>query len=148
MKLCGAASIENMSIFFQTRVIYFGVFVLSMILFNYCNLKSKKAGYQKVVCFGDSITQHGSNNFGWVSTLQNYYIRRMDVLNRGFSGYNTRWGLLMLSEMVIQEAPKIVFIFFGANDACIEQVGPTPVCLTFFVCLIIIFTGCPACTDY
>jgi lysophospholipase L1-like esterase len=49
---------------------------------------------KKVVFFGDSITQHGFNNKinGWVSSMANWWTRRVDVLNRGFSGYNSAWG--------------------------------------------------------
>ncbi len=44
-----------------------------------------------IVLFGDSITQQGfglNGHVGWASLLANDYIRRADVLNRGFSGYN------------------------------------------------------------
>jgi len=44
------------------------------------------------------------------------WFRRVDVINRGFSGYNTKWGLMVI-DAVINEAPDIVFICFGANDA-------------------------------
>ncbi|OMJ18191.1 Isoamyl acetate-hydrolyzing esterase 1-like protein [Smittium culicis] len=47
-----------------------------------------------IIAFGDSITQFGQipELNGWVSQLGNLYIRRLDVLNRGFSGYNTISG--------------------------------------------------------
>lgn len=40
-------------------------------------------------------------------------------MNRGFSGYNSRWGLSIMDEVVISLRPDIVLIFFGANDAVI-----------------------------
>lgn len=74
---------------------------------------------KRVLFFGDSITQHGFNVDirGWVSQLANWWTRRVDILNRGFSGYNSRWGRLIVDDIVIQEKPDFVFVFFGANDA-------------------------------
>ncbi|KAI9477619.1 SGNH hydrolase-type esterase domain-containing protein, partial [Coemansia mojavensis] len=75
---------------------------------------------------------------GFVSHLSGFYSRRMDVLNRGFSGYNTRDALRIVShvfprtnnmslsakwawrDFTIPDAPKppqLCIIFFGANDA-------------------------------
>ena len=51
-----------------------------------------------------------------------YTIKRVDVVNRGFSGYNSDWGLLILERAVVLENPDLVFIFFGANDAIDESV--------------------------
>ncbi|OMJ08795.1 Isoamyl acetate-hydrolyzing esterase 1-like protein, partial [Smittium culicis] len=50
-----------------------------------------------IVAFGDSITQRGQDPKmkGWVSQLINRYIRKLDVLNRGFAGYNTKSGCVM-----------------------------------------------------
>ncbi|KAJ1801450.1 isoamyl acetate-hydrolyzing esterase [Coemansia sp. RSA 2399] len=47
--------------------------------------------YDVALAFGDSITQLGyeHKNSGWLTHLSNKYVRRMDILNRGFSGYNT-----------------------------------------------------------
>lgn len=50
--------------------------------------------------------------------LAHRYIRRVDVLNRGFSGYNSRWALELLKKMKLPKQ-NIIFatIFLGANDA-------------------------------
>lgn len=53
------------------------------------------------------------------------YTRKLDVLNRGFSGYNTDWALPILRQLLPtveqqkQQACSIslLTIFFGANDA-------------------------------
>ncbi|PVU92860.1 hypothetical protein BB559_003563 [Furculomyces boomerangus] len=47
-----------------------------------------------IYLFGDSLTQFGYNaaELGWVSKLSDVYARKADVINRGLSGYNTRWG--------------------------------------------------------
>lgn len=79
---------------------------------------------KKVVFFGDSITQHGFNcaRSGWVSAMADWWTRRVDVLNRGFSGYNSRWGLKMLEVVILPEKPDLLTVFFGANDAIDQSV--------------------------
>ncbi|PPQ68938.1 hypothetical protein CVT25_009032 [Psilocybe cyanescens] len=100
--------------------------------------------------FGDSITQGAwepdRNGFGqrlsrmsrlylqrWTGLLTtqrpDVYARKLDVLNRGLSGYNTEWGIPVFEQCIAkssdQYAPKIrvLAIWFGANDACIQ---PSP----------------------
>ncbi|TFK27381.1 GDSL Lipase/Acylhydrolase [Coprinopsis marcescibilis] len=81
--------------------------------------------------FGDSITQ-GAWEPGYTGIgqrLSHVYARRLDVLNRGYSGYNTEWGLPVLEQCLAKKdavnVPKIrvLTIWFGANDACIK---PSP----------------------
>jgi lysophospholipase L1-like esterase len=77
---------------------------------------------KKVVAFGDSITQHGFNTdaHGWIAKLADWWTRRVDVLNRGYSGYNSRWAKIIFEEVILAENPDFLFIFFGANDAIEE----------------------------
>mmetsp|Transcript_10741 Transcript_10741/g.15326 ORF Transcript_10741/g.15326 Transcript_10741/m.15326 type:complete len:255 (-) Transcript_10741:49-813(-) len=82
-----------------------------------------------IILFGDSITQQGfssaANSPGWVGLLSNAYTRRADVLNRGFSGYNTRHAVDLLPTVfnkdMLNHHPNsstlFVTVFFGANDA-------------------------------
>jgi len=83
-----------------------------------------------VVLFGDSITQMGfavgGEYPGWAGLLANVYTRRADVLNRGFSGYNTRHAMDILPSVFGSSEgdsssyvgrPLFVTVFFGANDA-------------------------------
>ncbi|KAL7436488.1 hypothetical protein ACHAXM_005218 [Skeletonema potamos] len=76
-----------------------------------------------IILFGDSITQQGFSSvgsLGWVSLLSNAYTRRADVLNRGFSGYNTRHAVDLLPTIFgkdIDLNTLFVTVFFGANDA-------------------------------
>lgn len=74
---------------------------------------------KSAVLFGDSITQEAfePNRMGWVSSLSAYWVRRVDVISRGYGGYNSRWGLEILDEAVVAMNPDVVIIFFGANDA-------------------------------
>ncbi|KAK3106321.1 hypothetical protein FSP39_017670, partial [Pinctada imbricata] len=56
----------------------------------------------------------------WGSLLANFLQRKCDVVNRGFSGYNTRWCNIMIDEVFSEfETSDIamVTIFLGANDS-------------------------------
>lgn len=76
---------------------------------------------QKILMLGDSLTQlcfEGPE--GWGRDLANRYQRRADVLNRGMSGYNTRWFLRYAKDYDLWNEPGkvvLVTIWFGANDA-------------------------------
>ncbi|KAI8318988.1 SGNH hydrolase [Martensiomyces pterosporus] len=63
--------------------------------------------YDTIVCFGDSLTQHGWDvgKHGWTAQLSQAYLRRLDVVNRGFSGYNTRWTKFLLPQILPITAP-------------------------------------------
>ena len=52
------------------------------------------------------------------------FIRRLDIINRGFSGYNTSQAVLILPDFMPkpdQATVKFMMIFFGANDACLPS---------------------------
>ncbi|GBC06828.1 hypothetical protein RclHR1_07070010 [Rhizophagus clarus] len=85
--------------------------------------------YNQIIIFGDSLTQHSHNAVekGWGAALQHSYIRKLDVLNRGFSGYNTEVAKYLLPQILSKKNnssknPKIflLIMFFGANDAVIQ----------------------------
>eukprot|EP01026_Neomeris_dumetosa_P064027 TRINITY_DN60848_c0_g1_i1.p2 TRINITY_DN60848_c0_g1~~TRINITY_DN60848_c0_g1_i1.p2 ORF type:complete len:286 (+),score=27.51 TRINITY_DN60848_c0_g1_i1:126-860(+) len=71
-------------------------------------------------CFGDSLTQQAFDVNGWGTLLSYQYVRKVDVLNRGYSGYNSRWAVQILPKVFPQdqrEPYQLVTVFFGANDA-------------------------------
>jgi lysophospholipase L1-like esterase len=80
----------------------------------------------QIVLFGDSITQQSFSPGGFGVTLADRYQRRADVLNRGFSGYNTRWALEMLPLLRDSTCSSTCFVtvFFGANDASLIEQNP------------------------
>ena len=48
--------------------------------------------WPRVFLFGDSLTQYAfGSEGGWAAMLADKLQRKADVVNRGFSGYNTRW---------------------------------------------------------
>ncbi|EXJ90764.1 hypothetical protein A1O1_03868 [Capronia coronata CBS 617.96] len=80
--------------------------------------------YPQFVLFGDSITQGASHVFG--ASLTDWYMRRADVLNRGFSGYTAPAGYDNLLQFFTTAPPsssvpriQLMTVFFGANDACL-----------------------------
>eukprot|EP00245_Coleochaete_scutata_P014879 TRINITY_DN6439_c0_g1_i1.p1 TRINITY_DN6439_c0_g1~~TRINITY_DN6439_c0_g1_i1.p1 ORF type:complete len:257 (+),score=36.94 TRINITY_DN6439_c0_g1_i1:165-935(+) len=80
----------------------------------------------KFVLFGDSITQQSFRPGGWGAALSDRYARKADVILRGYSGYNTRWALYLLDRVFpcdSHDAPALVTIFFGANDASLPDSG-------------------------
>lgn len=86
--------------------------------------------YAQVVLFGDSITQFGFNlsDRGWCSILANHFQRKIDFVNKGFSGYTTQWAKLILPQLVHTEnRPDLIVIFFGANDAATNQLQHVPI---------------------
>ncbi|XP_055829496.1 GDSL esterase/lipase At5g62930 isoform X2 [Solanum dulcamara] len=76
----------------------------------------------QIVLFGDSITEQSFRLGGWGAALADTYARKVDILNRGYGGYNTRWALFLLHHLFPLDAPTppvAATIFFGANDAAL-----------------------------
>ncbi|OQS00784.1 isoamyl acetate-hydrolyzing esterase 1, partial [Achlya hypogyna] len=76
-----------------------------------------------IVVAGDSITEYGAapNLLGYEALLANDYVRRADVLNRGFAGWTTRDFLTSAVPPLVAELvatpPVLVTILLGSNDA-------------------------------
>ncbi|XP_027162531.1 GDSL esterase/lipase At5g45920-like [Coffea eugenioides] len=86
----------------------------------------------KIYLFGDSITESSFAGGGWGASLTNHFSRRVDMVVRGFGGYNTRWALKVIDKVFPPapaadsgvgeaEAPLAVTVFFGANDASLPD---------------------------
>lgn len=76
---------------------------------------------------GDSQTQLGWADAGWVSQLSAQYVRRLDLINRGLSGYNTRMLLTVLPDILKHEDLKrveAVTLMMGSNDASFPDTNP------------------------
>ncbi|ODV84319.1 hypothetical protein CANARDRAFT_29200 [[Candida] arabinofermentans NRRL YB-2248] len=90
--------------------------------------------YNKFLMFGDSITEFAFNEqppacsdiqFTLGAALTNVYTRKLQVLQRGLSGYTTEWARYMLPKILKYEHDdkpqaeqiKIGYIFLGTNDA-------------------------------
>ncbi|XP_059837891.1 isoamyl acetate-hydrolyzing esterase 1 homolog isoform X2 [Hypanus sabinus] len=84
--------------------------------------------WPRLILFGDSITQGSFENGGWGAAIANRLVRKCDVLNRGLSGYNTRWALTVMPKIITQPPDQstiaAVVIFLGANDSALKDVNP------------------------
>ncbi|XP_037669402.1 isoamyl acetate-hydrolyzing esterase 1 homolog isoform X2 [Choloepus didactylus] len=84
--------------------------------------------WPRVLLFGDSITQFSFQQGGWGASLADRLVRKCDVLNRGFSGYNTRWAKIILPRLIRKgnslDNTVAVTIFFGANDSALKDENP------------------------
>ncbi|ETW02969.1 hypothetical protein H310_05410 [Aphanomyces invadans] len=79
-----------------------------------------------IVALGDSITQFGADPAiqGFQALLSQDYVRKADVLNRGLSGWTTRWWVQYLPQLIREcgdNAPVLVIIALGANDASLAS---------------------------
>ena len=79
---------------------------------------------RRVLLVGDSITQQSFSPAyqGWGAGICDWYQRSADVMNRGFSGYNSRWMRQSMQQMFppiteYNENVILVTLFLGANDA-------------------------------
>lgn len=53
-----------------------------------------------------------------------FFLYQADIVVRGYSGYNTRWAVKVLDKVfpaMDEAAPMAVTVFFGANDACLDD---------------------------
>ncbi|KAM8736378.1 isoamyl acetate-hydrolyzing esterase 1 homolog isoform 1-T1 [Acanthopagrus schlegelii] len=81
--------------------------------------------WPKVILFGDSITQFSFQANGWGAELAHKLARKCDVVNRGLSGYNSRWGKILLPRIINTQNSAdnniaAVTVFFGANDSALK----------------------------
>ncbi|XP_077238681.1 GDSL esterase/lipase WDL1-like isoform X2 [Tasmannia lanceolata] len=77
------------------------------------------------VLFGSSIVQFSFSNGGWGSILADIYARKVDILLRGYAGWNSRQALQVVQQVFPKNAavqPSLVIVYFGGNDS----VGPHP----------------------
>ncbi|KAH8743669.1 SGNH hydrolase-type esterase domain-containing protein [Diaporthe sp. PMI_573] len=85
------------------------------------------APYPQVVLFGDSLFEGCvdiQDGFSFYATLQKHCLRRYDVVNRGFSGYNTSQALNIFEQLFPAPGPgtakmEYLVILLGANDAAL-----------------------------
>ncbi|KAF2240448.1 SGNH hydrolase [Trematosphaeria pertusa] len=88
---------------------------------------SAPSGYDQFILFGASIMEQASTQergFALAPALQQAYIRRLDVVNRGFSGFNTDQALRVLPKIIPdpdQTRVRFMVILFGSNDACFAE---------------------------
>ena len=77
--------------------------------------------WKKLILLGDSNTQFGySDDSKWISLLANSMQRKCDVINRGFSGYNTdhiKQILPSILEEFDADSTCGIVVMLGSNDS-------------------------------
>lgn len=82
-----------------------------------------------VLLFGDSLTERSLDpRGGWGAAVAHHFARKVDVINRGFGGYNSCWALPLLDQVLAQLAASNQSVLFatlwlGANDAAMPERG-------------------------
>ncbi|KZO97776.1 SGNH hydrolase [Calocera viscosa TUFC12733] len=85
---------------------------------------------RSILLLGDSITQQGTMAGGYSQVLSQAYIRKLDVVNRGYGGYNSRFLYEVVKQMAVEEGTKglskvaLVTLFIGANDSTDAVMNP------------------------
>ncbi|CAL5343636.1 unnamed protein product [Camellia sinensis] len=72
------------------------------------------------VLFGSSIVQLSFSNDGWGSILADIYARKVDIVLRGYYGWNSRRAVQVLDQVFPKDAatqPSLVIVYFGGNDS-------------------------------
>ncbi|KAG2157409.1 SGNH hydrolase-type esterase domain-containing protein [Suillus clintonianus] len=77
-----------------------------------------------IMLVGDSLTQLGWEQGGFAQLLAESYNRKLDVINRGLSGYQTDWAIPIFEQIFAKQHEqhhvpqvKLLTIWYGANDA-------------------------------
>uniref|UniRef100_A0A8C6SVX3 1-alkyl-2-acetylglycerophosphocholine esterase n=1 Tax=Neogobius melanostomus TaxID=47308 RepID=A0A8C6SVX3_9GOBI len=101
--------------------------------------KCRAIVWPKVILFGDSITQVYLQTDG-VQKL------KCDVVNRGLSGYNSRWAKILLPRLLETHNSNeghiaAVTVFFGANDSALKGKREVGVLLTCWVVTLLSSAG-------
>ena len=76
--------------------------------------------WKKFIALGDSNTQMGFSQSHWLSRIGNMFERKLDVINRGFSGYNSEHIRYFMNEIFSEFDPKSIggiTILLGTNDS-------------------------------
>lgn len=69
---------------------------------------------------GDSLTQLQVVPGSFHAKMSAAYVRKLDVLNRGYGGYNTRWGRVLVDQIFARKedtdkvpAVRLITVWFG-----------------------------------
>lgn len=103
--------------------------------------------FPRFLLYGDSITEYcfdqypmddTKTNFSFGAAITNAYVRKYEIVHRGFSGYNSEFSRILLPKLFALEHDsrpentqiKIMTLFLGSNDAALA--GPEAVPLARF----------------
>jgi len=69
-----------------------------------------------IMLLGDSITQGGWQAGGFAQRLAYVYARKLDVINRGLSGYNTEWAIPVFKQVCRNMSPKSLYLSLSTQS--------------------------------
>ncbi|WIA29823.1 hypothetical protein OEZ86_012294 [Tetradesmus obliquus] len=78
------------------------------------------------VAVGDGLTESAfsSEHMGWGLLLQQKYVRKADIINRGYGGFFTSWFVdFMLDSLFNVGNPALGIIFLGVKDSLTPAVS-------------------------
>ncbi|GAA5830113.1 hypothetical protein JCM3766R1_002790 [Sporobolomyces carnicolor] len=91
-------------------------------------MTSRRKENDRFLLLGDSITEWSFDNQGLGAQLSHLYHRRLDVVNRGLAGYNSRWALECFKQWLPASPEEddegggephtvLATLWLGANDS-------------------------------
>lgn len=89
-------------------------------------MASSRSVYRKLYLIGDSNVQFAFSNGGFASRLSNDYVRRLDVVNRGFSGYTSEHVRAMTRQLLDNDNHDnnrihTATVLLGSNDSVLPE---------------------------
>lgn len=85
--------------------------------------------WKKLIIIGDSNTQFAHGESGWINSISDLCQRRCDVINRGFSGYNSDQIKIILPKIFSEFKPESIsgiILMLGSNDSA-ERAPQDPI---------------------
>ena len=99
------------------KLVWVFLFVAVVILMSFLRDRNKS---NKVIFFGDSITQMGVNPGGYISLMKEILVQQnitnYDLVGAGIGGNKVYDLYLRMPQDVIAQSPDIVVIYVGVND--------------------------------
>lgn len=96
------------------------IFLIVAILVFISFLRDKKPKTKKVIFFGDSLTEYGSQPRGYISVMKDLLHQQnaanYELVQSGVAGNEVHDLLLRVQKDVIEKLPDIVVLWIGVND--------------------------------
>ncbi|HYK43874.1 MAG TPA: GDSL-type esterase/lipase family protein [Parafilimonas sp.] len=100
-----------------SKLVWVFLFVAVFLLMSFLRDRNKT---NKVIFFGDSITQMGVNPGGYISLMKDMLVQQnitnYDLVGAGIGGNKVYDLYLRMPQDVIAQSPDIVVIYVGVND--------------------------------
>jgi lysophospholipase L1-like esterase len=100
----------------MNKLILFGLFITAMFLMSINDAKK-----QKIIFFGDSITEAGAKAGGYIRLMESMLAKdgiadQFELIGSGIGGNKITDLYLRLENDVLSKSPDVVVIYIGIND--------------------------------